>query len=380
MVPAPRSPDSLPLVRSNTSTRCSGPTRGPPSKAPTTGEQLRQDPRWQGDVASCPKLRRSPRPPRACPKDWGLAAARCRSLRRRLLWRWGAELPLHLQNPQNHLGWERPSGSPRHPQHPVHQTLPVHGFTRSWCPRNSFLLSPQTGQLLALPSRAAALPGFLPCVGSAGPSSTCISLGTLQALGTLGTHLSLGWAGSSPPCAQGVTPGAPGHPRVLQDGTGSSRMSVGAPGMVLGSSRCPLVVLGAPGCPWVLQDVAGCSRMSPGVLGFSWVPHGGPECSRTSLGAPRCPWVPPQDVPGCPGMSVDSPGRPRALQDTRGCRRGVPGCRVVSVGAHTGQHWVGAEPHAARLLSPPQPGAGPAALQHLLHPGQPQRPDPASEV
>lgn len=36
---APRRPDWLPLTHSNTSTRCSGPTRGPPSKAPTTGEQ-----------------------------------------------------------------------------------------------------------------------------------------------------------------------------------------------------------------------------------------------------------------------------------------------------------------------------------------------------
>lgn len=36
--PALQRPDWLPLTRSNTSTRCSGPTRGLPSKAPTTGE------------------------------------------------------------------------------------------------------------------------------------------------------------------------------------------------------------------------------------------------------------------------------------------------------------------------------------------------------
>lgn len=71
-----------------------------------------------------------------------------------------------------------------------------------------------------------------------------------------------------------------------QDIRGCFRMSVGAPGMVLGSSRCPLVVLGAPGYHWVLQDVAGRSRISPGALGFSWVPHGGPGCPRMSLGAP----------------------------------------------------------------------------------------------
>lgn len=235
-------------------------------------------------------------------------------MHRRLLWRWGAELPPHLQNPQNHPGWERPSGSPRHPQHPVHQTLPVHGFTRSWCPRNSFLLSPQTGQLLALPLRAAALPGFLPCVGTAGPSSTRISLGTRQALGTLGTHLSLGWAGSSPPLCSGggprTSPGASGWHRELQDVCGCSRNGLGELQVPPGGPGCSRISLGAPGCGWVLKDVPRCSGIFLGAPWWSWVLHNVPGCPRIALGAPGCPWTA-QDIlrhsrtpMGAAGMSL----------------------------------------------------------------------------
>lgn len=170
----------------------------------------------------------------------------------------------------------------------------------------------------------------------------------------------------------GQAPHLRGWTWVPQDIRGCFRMAPGAPGCLWVLQEWSWGAPGAPWWSWVLQDVPGYSRMSLGAQGCPQVLWDFPGCPMVVLGAPGCPWVP-QDSPGCPRMSVDSPGHPQALQDTRGCR-------VVSVGAHIGQHRVGAEPHAARLLSPPQPGAGPAALQHLLHPGQPQRPDPASEV
>lgn len=80
----PPRPDWLPLTRSNTSMRCSGPTRGPPSKAPTTGECHCQciqtalywlDPHQHRAGDFCLQLPKSPRPPGMCPTSCEVANA-----------------------------------------------------------------------------------------------------------------------------------------------------------------------------------------------------------------------------------------------------------------------------------------------------------------
>lgn len=77
-------PDWLPLTHSNTSTRCSGPTRGLPSKAPTTGEchcQCTQtalhwlDPHQHRAGGLCLQLPKFPRPPGMCPTGCEIANA-----------------------------------------------------------------------------------------------------------------------------------------------------------------------------------------------------------------------------------------------------------------------------------------------------------------
>lgn len=153
------------------------------------------------------------------------------------------------------------------------------------------------------------------------------------------------------------------------DKPGYHRMAVGVLGMILGATRmavhAPRVSLGAPGLPQVLcgwpecfEDNSGCHQDNHGCSGDD---HGCPRMIlETTLGTPGQHWV---------QQTVQEASGAAACHQPRGARQGLA----------KGSGWL--ESLTPPVCSPPlQPGAGSASLQHLLHPGQPQRPDPASEV